>query len=117
MKAKEAKAFQPPELATCAVTQLSVRGSDALLLGTRRQYEGTMLPCAGLVSFQPSTGKTATMAAAGSPLAGAVVTALHGGWVAPDKGTCASDQATATTCWRILPGFSLKSATLGRQRA
>ena len=111
MKAKEAKAFQPPELATCAVTQLSVRGSDALLLGTRRQYEGTMLPCAGLVSFQPSTGKTATMAAAGSPLAGAVVTALHGGWVATDKGICSIDQASARNCWRIVPSVSLKSAT------
>lgn len=111
VKAKEAKALQPAELATCAVTQLAPNGADSLLLGTRRQYEGTILPCAGLLNFHPSNGKVETIALTGTPPQGAVVTALGSGWVATDQGICRIGQGTGKPCWRIVPTVTLKSPT------
>lgn len=124
---KEGKAavFQPAELATCAVTHLLLLAPDSLLLGARRQDEGAIRPCAGLVRFQPSTGKIEKLASAGTLLENSVVTQLHGPapdssrgpdplWVSTDRGICKGAPAFAPdssrgapaiswTCWRVVP--------------
>jgi hypothetical protein len=112
VKTREAAVFQPQELATCAVTHLVVSGPDSLLLGTRRQNEGVVRPCSGLVRFHPSTRQLEKIAPAGSPLEGAVVTALRGTWVATGKGICASPADGTWNCWRIVPTVTLAEPML-----
>lgn len=111
VKAKEAKVLQLAEAATCAITQLAVVSEESLLLGTRRQYEGTILPCAGLLNFHPSSGKADRVTRPGTPLDSTVVMALSPAWVATDKGICAIDQSSVKECWRIVPTVTLKSPT------
>ncbi len=114
VKSKQARVFKPGEIATCAVTHLSVTSPDSLLLGTRRQYEGSISPCAGLVLFHPSSQQLEKIAPVASPLSGAIVTALNSTgrvWVATDKGICGGAPEGPWHCWRIVPTVTLKSAT------
>ncbi len=115
VKAKQARVFQPAELATCAVTHLVISGPDSLLLGTRRQDGGVHRPCAGLVRFHTSTQQVEKFASSGfgSPLADSIITLLAGKdwlWVATDKGICSGAPDAAWNCWRIVPTVALKSA-------
>jgi len=118
---KEGKAavFQPQELATCAVTHLVVAAPDALLLAARRQNEGVVRPCAGpdkiaagLARFHPATRQLEKIAPPGTPLEGAVVTALSGTWVATGKGICTSTADGAWNCWRVVPTVTLTEPVL-----
>ncbi|MGA2483032.1 MAG: hypothetical protein ABSF92_07940 [Candidatus Acidiferrales bacterium] len=114
LKQKQARVFHPGDLATCDVTHVAPGPSDTFFLGTRTQFEGAISFCAGLVKFHPSSGQIERIAPPGTPLAGAVVTALmasqNGGWVAADSGICSFAPDGAATCWRIVPTVSLKAA-------
>ena len=132
VQAKQARVFQPAEIATCAVTQLAVLGADSVLFGTRRQQEGVIRPCAGLMRLQLSTRQVdrsavtqevdrsavtqevKKIAPAGTPLEDSVVTLLRGTspvWVATDKGICSGTPGAAWTCWRVLPSVTLTAET------
>jgi hypothetical protein len=106
---KQASVFQPPELATCDATHLSVAEPDSLLVGTRRSYEKSVEPCAGLVRFHPSARRLERVAPIGSPLENSIVTLLYMNWAATDKGICSVPAGAAATCWRIVPSVTLKS--------
>lgn len=109
IKEKQARVFQPPELATCDVTQISVVGADALVLGTRRWYEKTVEPCAGPVRFRPTTGKSEKLSVGGTPLENTITTALNQGWVATDEGICRILGGAVMGCLRIIPSVALKA--------
>lgn len=106
---KKARVFQVPDLATCDITHVSIAGPDALLLGTRRSYEKTVEPCAGLVQLHPSTRQMERIAPPGSPLENSVVTLLYSKWVATDKGICSGQTTGGWKCWRVVPTVVLKS--------
>jgi hypothetical protein len=109
IKAEIAAVFQPAELATCDVTQVSLSGPDALLLGTRRQYDNAIQPCAGLVRFHPSNRRLEKIAPASTPLENSIITALWKSWVATDKGICSGQSSDRWKCWRIVPTVTLKA--------
>jgi hypothetical protein len=106
---EQARVFHVPDLATCDITQVSVVGPDALFLGTRRSYEKSIEPCAGLVRMRQSTQQLEKIAPSGSPLENSLVTLLYSKWVATDKGICNIPTAAALQCWRIVPTVSLKT--------
>ncbi len=117
LKEGKSAVFQPAELATCAVTNLLLLAPDSILLGTRRQDEGAIRPCQGLIRFQPSTGKIEKLPSAGTLLENSVVTQLHGPdpvWVSTDRGICKSAPAASAsaafswTCWRVVPSVHIE---------
>jgi hypothetical protein len=109
IKEKQARVFRPAELVTCAVTALSVITPDSIFLGTRRQYEAVIQPCAGLVHFHPATQQLEKITAPASLFQNSIITALQGAWVSTDKGICDLTAPTAPNCWRIVPSVTLKA--------
>jgi hypothetical protein len=110
VKDKQARVFRPAELATCAVTALSVLTPDSLFFGTRRQYEAVIQPCAGLVQFHPAAQQLEKITAPASLFQNSIITVLEGPWVATDKGICDLTAAASPNCWRIVPSVSLKAS-------
>ena len=109
-KTKQARVFHSPVLATCDVTHLMTYGSDKVLLGTRRQYEGTILPCAGLVSLDAASGQAQSV----GPFSRGIVTALGATdrvWVATDSAICGGAPEGAWHCARIVPKVRLAEET------
>jgi len=109
-KTKLAKVFHSPVLATCDVTHLMTYGGDKVLLGTRRQFEGTILPCAGLVSLDAATGQAQSV----GPFSRGIVTALGATdrvWVATDSAICGGAPEGAWHCARIVPKVRLAEET------
>jgi hypothetical protein len=105
-KTKQARVFHPPALATCDVTHLISYGTGGILLGTRRQYEGTILPCAGVVSLDAASGQAQSV----GPFSRGIVTALGATdrvWVATDSTICGGAPEGAWQCARIVPKVRL----------
>ncbi len=119
LRAKQAKLYQPPELATCAVTQMLVASDNSVWFAAQRQYEGTILPCAGVMRLDPATGEIRKIAPAGTPLGDSVVTMIaesEGIWIGTDSGICKGSASGPWQCWRIVPTISLKTETLVSNR-
>ncbi len=111
---KKAKVFQPKELATCAVTVLALAQEGSVWLGTRRQYEGTVQPCTGLVRLDSATGIAQTVAPSGTPLADSVPMAMVLSdllWVATDAGICGMNADGSWNCWSIMPTVTIRKQT------
>jgi hypothetical protein len=119
---KRAKVYQPKELGTCEVTQVAIAADSSVWLASRQQYEGTILPCAGLLRLDAATGQAQTLAAPSTQLAGTsatgnvpvMITALAAAdrlWVASDAGICSSAAGENWDCKRVAPSVSLKSDT------
>lgn len=112
LAAKQAKLYQPPEVATCAVTQMVVASDHSVWFAAQRQYEGTILPCAGVMRLDPSSGEMRKIALAGAPPADSIVTVIgeSGGiWVGTDSSLCKGAATGPWQCWRIVPTVSLKN--------
>lgn len=116
LAAKRAKVYQPPELSTCAVTQLAISADGSVWVAARRQYEGVILPCAGLLRLDPGTGQSqaiklaGTLDGSGTPFSGAMVTALGFAerlWVGTDVGICSSASGGNWDCKRVVPIVSV----------
>lgn len=112
---KRAKIYQPREVNTCAITQLAVAADKAVWLVSRRQYEGMILPCAGLLRLDPATGATPVIAPPITTRSGVMVTAVAAGadrlWVGTDAGVCYLSGIDTWDCQRIVPGVSLRNDT------
>jgi hypothetical protein len=109
-KTKQARVFHPAALATCDVTHLMAHGAGQILLGTRRQYEGTILPCAGVVSLDAASGQAQSV----GPFSRGIVTALGATdrvWVATDSTICGGAPEGAWQCARIVPRVRLAEET------
>ncbi len=114
LRARQAKLYQPPELATCAVTQMLVASDNSVWFAAQRQYEGTILPCAGVMRLDPATGEIRKIAPAGNPQVSSVVTLIgesEGVWIGTDSGICKGSANGRWQCWRIVPTVSLKTET------
>lgn len=114
LAAKRAKVYQPRELSTCAVTQLAIAADKSLWVASRRQNEGSVLPCAGLLRIDPSTGSSQQVTLTGLPLEGTMVTAVGAAerlWVGTDGGICNSATGENWDCKRIAPVVSVKTET------
>ena len=110
---KRVRLFQPKELATCAVTQLALAADKSVWIASRRQHEGTILPCHGLLRLDPASGQVQAFAPAGTPLAKGIITAVAASdrlWVASDSGTCSTTKGDSWQCWRITPSVTVFSA-------
>lgn len=113
-QAKQARVLRPAGLSTCDVTHLVTYGRDAVLLGTRRQHEGTISPCDGLESLHVDSGQIEPITLTGASAPAGVITALGSTdrvWVATDSVICGGAPEGTWQCWRIAPTITLKSAT------
>ncbi|HYL09399.1 MAG TPA: hypothetical protein VEU31_01555 [Candidatus Acidoferrales bacterium] len=109
-KTKQARVFHPPALATCDVTHLISYGAGEILLGTRRQHEGTISPCAGLVMLDAANGQAQSV----GPTSRGIVTALGATdrvWVATDSTICGGAPEGAWQCARVVPKVHLMAET------
>jgi len=109
---KQARAFQPQDLATSSVTHMIEAGGD-LWLGTLWQREAGDEPAAGLVRFDPASGEIQSYGPGSSPLVGSIITALRADekqvWVGTDTGMCRVTLAGKLwSCWRIVPTVRLR---------
>ncbi|HXN23937.1 MAG TPA: hypothetical protein VOA41_14455 [Candidatus Dormibacteraeota bacterium] len=110
---KRAKIYQPREVSTCAVTQLAISADKSVWVASRRQYEGVIRPCAGLLRLDPPSGQTQA-ATPGGRLDGAMVTAVGFAdrlWVGTDAGICSSATGGSWDCKPIVPTVSVRSET------
>lgn len=112
-KEKQARAFQPHELATSSVTHMVEAGGN-FWLGTLWQREGGDEPAAGLVRFDPASGEVQSYRPGKSPLAGSIITALRADekqlWVATDAGMCrVTLPGELWACWRVAPMVRLRA--------
>jgi hypothetical protein len=108
---KRAKLYQPREVSNCAVTQLAVSADKSVWIASRRQYEGVVLPCAGLLRLDPATGQTQA-ATPGGGLDGAMVTAVGFAdrlWVGTEAGICHSATGGSWDCKPMVPTVSVRS--------
>jgi hypothetical protein len=114
LAAKQAKLYQPPEVATCAVTQMLIASDNSVWFAAQRQYEGTILPCAGLMRLDPSSGEIGKIALASILPADLIVTVIGeagGIWVGTDSRLCKGAATGPWQCWRVVPTVALKSET------
>jgi hypothetical protein len=114
LRAKQAKLYQPPEVATCAVTQMLTASDNSVWFAAQRQYEGTILPCAGVMRLDPASGEIHKIAPPGTPLVGSVVTMIgesEGVWIGTDSSICKASMNGPWQCWRIVPTVALKTET------
>jgi len=114
LRAKQAKLYQPPEVAACAVTQMLAASDNSVWFAAQRQYEGTILPCVGVMRLDTSTGEISKIAQPGTPPANSVVTMIgesEGVWIGTDAGICKGSANGPWQCWRIVPTIALKTET------
>lgn len=115
LAAKRPKVYQPRETDTCAITKLAIGADKAVWLTSRRQYEGTIQPCAGLLRLEPATGQTHAIALPLAIHSGTMVTAVAADtprlWAGTDAGLCSLSGIDYWSCLRIVPSVSLKADT------
>ncbi len=112
---KRSRTFQPAELATCAVTGVTLAGG-AVWVASRRQNEGRIAPCAGLTRLDPETGAARSFLPRKGPFPGSVISALAGLstalFLATDTGLCAVKLPEESwSCARIVPQVHLTAET------
>lgn len=109
-KTKQVRVFHPPALATCDVTHLVTYDHGTVLLGTRRQHEGTISPCAGLVTLDAASGQAQSV----GPFSRGILTALGSTdrvWVATDSAICGGAPEGAWQCTLVVPKVHLAAET------